>query len=144
MERQGKGKYMSINRKEKRNKEVKAMEDECRAILDSSDKTFEEMNDEIVSLHRKNLRSIKYTGTPENIKEIESLVSIWDYSEVVCKKKSSDSIDYFSCLNLNTPTFSPFDYIKINDYVEEWYDSVDAENKILLLVIHTDNQEETL
>jgi hypothetical protein len=45
---------------------------------------------------------------------------------------------------LNTPTFSPFDYIKINDYVEEWYDSLDAENKILLLVIHTDNQEETL
>jgi hypothetical protein len=41
---------------------------------------------------------IKYTGTPENIKEIESLVSSWDYSEVTCKKKISDSIDYFSCL----------------------------------------------
>ena len=135
---------MGINRKEKRNKEVKAMEDECRAILDSSDKTFVEMNDEIVLLQRKHLKSIKYTGTPENIKEIEGLVSSWDYSEVNCKKKISDSIDYFSCLNLNTTTFSPFDYIKINDYVEEWYDSVDAANKILLLVIHTDNQGETL
>jgi hypothetical protein len=39
------------------------MEDECRAILDSSDKTFVEMNDEIVLLQRKHLKSIKYTGT---------------------------------------------------------------------------------
>jgi hypothetical protein len=39
---------MSFGDKEKRNKEVKAMEDECRAILESSDKTFEEMNDEIL------------------------------------------------------------------------------------------------
>jgi hypothetical protein len=67
-------------------------------ILDSSDKTFEEMNDEIVSLHRKNLRSIKYTGTPENIKEIESLVSSWDYKEVVCKRLCPDGIPSFSTL----------------------------------------------
>ena len=135
---------MSFGDKEKRNKEVKAMEDECRAIFESSDKTFEEMNDEIVSLHRKNLRSIKYTGTPENIKEIESLVSSWDYSEVTCKKKSSDSATSFSRPNCDPSTFSPFDYIKINDYVKEWYDSQASDKKVILLVIHTDNQGETL
>jgi hypothetical protein len=41
-------------------------------------------------------------------------------------------------------TFSPFDYIKINDYVREWYASEASKKKVLLLVIHTDNQGETL
>ena len=135
---------MSFGDKEKRNKEVKAMEDECRAILDSSDKTFEEMNDEIVLLQRKHLKSIKYTGTPENIKEIESLVSSWDYKEVVCKRLCPDGIPSFSTLLYKKSNFLPLSYIEYNDSVEEWYDSVNAEVKILLLVIHPDNSRYTL
>jgi hypothetical protein len=50
------------------------------------------------------LKSIKYTGTPENIKEIEDLVSSWDYSEVNCKEKSRDFMDYFSLLNCDPST----------------------------------------
>jgi hypothetical protein len=58
------------------------------------------------------------------------------------------SVSYEACipqhLNCDPSTFSPFDYIKINDYVEEWYASEASEKKVLLLVIHTDNQGETL
>ena len=135
---------MSINRKEKRNKEVKAMEDECRFMINSSGKEIQDMCAEVYKLHRKHLKSIKYTGTPENIKEIEDLVSSWDYCEVTYKKKSRYTIDYFSNLNCDPSTFSPFDYIKINDYVEEWYASEASDKKVLLLVIHPDNQGETL
>ena len=135
---------MSINRKETRNKEVKAMEDECRFLLDSSDKEIQDICAEIYMIHRVNLRSIRYTGTPENIKEIEGLVSSWDYSEVTCNRINSDATASFSRINCDPSTFSPFDYIKINDYVREWYASEASKKKVLLLVIHTDDQGETL
>jgi hypothetical protein len=57
----------------------------------------------IVLLQSKNLKSIKYTGTPENIKEIESLVSSWDYKEVVCKRLCPDGIPSFSTLLYSFP-----------------------------------------
>jgi hypothetical protein len=97
------------------------MEDECRAILDSSDKTFEEMNDEIISLQMKNLKSIKYTGTPENIKEIESLVSSWDYKEVVYKRQSRDSIPSFNHLFYKKSNFSPISYIIFNSLFHSFF-----------------------
>jgi hypothetical protein len=45
------------------------------AAISKTRKHLQRKYDEIVSLQRKHLKSIKYTGTPENIKEIESLVS---------------------------------------------------------------------
>jgi hypothetical protein len=90
----------------------------------SSDKTFVEMNDEIVLLQRKHLKSIKYTGTPENIKEIDELVSSWDYKEVVCKRQSRDSVPSFNHLFYKKSNFSPISYIEYNDSVEEWYQFV--------------------
>jgi hypothetical protein len=43
------------------------------------DKTEKEVNDRINLLYKKNLRSVRYTGTPESRKEINELVSRWDF-----------------------------------------------------------------
>ena len=67
----------------KRNRQVKRMEREVESLLSeyfrTYDKTEKEVNDRINLLYKKNLRSVRYTGTPESRKEINELVSRWDF-----------------------------------------------------------------
>jgi hypothetical protein len=61
------------------------------------------------------------------------LVSSWDYKEVIYKRQSRGSVPSFNHLFYKKSNFSPLSYIEYNDSVEEWYDSIDAKTKIILL-----------
>jgi hypothetical protein len=49
------------------------MELEVQSILSSTGgtRTLKDMRDEVGLLHKEHLKSVKYTGTPENCKEIQ-------------------------------------------------------------------------
>jgi hypothetical protein len=128
-------KSTSTIKKEKRNAEVKAMELEVQSILSSAmGTTLKEVYDEVDLLHKKHLKSIRYTGTPENIKEIEDLVSSWDFEYISRRSFEFDYPSYTICRpareNIGYSDVSIFDYIEINDYVFEAYDSTNKVIKI--------------
>jgi hypothetical protein len=124
--------------KEKRNAEVKYMENEVHIILSSKTGTsIEGMCHEVDSLHKTKLRFVRYTGEPENIKEIEDLVSSWDFKYIVRRETGlygstfrtvcSPSYDF------DSDTFKIFNYINTGDYVKEAYESMGTTDKILLI-----------
>ena len=121
--------------KEKRNAEVKAMELKVQSILSSkTGTTLKEVYDEIDLLHKKHLKSVKYTGTPESIKEVEDLVYSWDFEYISRRSFEFDYPSYTICRptreNIGYSDVSIFDCIKINDYVFEAYDSTNKVIKI--------------
>ena len=137
---------MSFGDKEKRNKEVKAMEVKAIDLLSTfyrTDKTIEDVCAEVHLLHKKHLKRVKYTGTPENTKEIEDLASSWDFCRVLYKRHRDSGVS-FDHITYNHSTFSPLNYININDYVEESYESEATKEKVLILEINPNNQGETL
>jgi hypothetical protein len=124
--------------KEKRNAEVRAMEDEVHIILSSKTGTsIEDICDKVDLLHKTKLRFVKYTGTPENIKEIEDLVSSWDFEYIVRRETGWRGSTFDTVCNssydFDSDIFKIFDYIKIGDYVYEAYDSMGTKNKIILI-----------
>ena len=126
---------MNKIKKERRDAEVKAMEDEVQSILSSAmGTTLKEVYDEIDLLHKKHLKSIKYTGTPESIKKVEDLVSSWDFEYISRRSFKFDFPFYETCRpnseNIEYSDVSIFDCIKINDYVFEAYDSTNKVIKI--------------
>jgi hypothetical protein len=50
---------------------------------------------EVDSLHKTKLRFVRYTGEPENIKEIEDLVSSWDFKYIVRRETATSSFSLF-------------------------------------------------
>jgi hypothetical protein len=124
--------------KKKRNAEVKDMEDEVHIILSSKTGTsIEDICDKVDLLHKTKLRFARHTGEPENIKEVEDLVSSWDFKYIVRRETGlygstfrtvcSPSYDF------DSDTFKIFKYIKIGDYVKEAYESMGTTDKILLI-----------
>jgi DNA helicase IV len=69
-------------------KEIK----EIVSLLDKTDLITERPFNEIKLLHKKNLRSVQCTGTPENVKEIDELVSSWDFKRVLSLTSISISL----------------------------------------------------
>ena len=124
--------------KEKRNAEVKAMEDEVHIILSSKTGiSIEDICDKVDLLHKKKLRFVKYTGEPKNIKEVDDLVSSWDFKYIVRRETGWYGSTFHTVCSpsydFDSDTFKIFDYIKIGDYVYEAYDSMDTKDKILLI-----------
>ena len=132
-------KSTSTIKKEKRNAEVKDMELKVQSILSSTGgtRTVEDICDEVDLLHKKHLKSVKYTGTPESIKEVEDLVSSWDFEYISRRSFEFDYPSYTICRptreNIGYSDVSIFDYIEINDYVFEAYDSMSTVDKILII-----------
>ena len=111
------------------------MELKVQSILSSAmGTTLKEVYDEVDLLHKKHLKSIRYTGEPENIKEIEDLVSSWDFKYISRRSFKFDFPFYETCRptreNIGYSDVSIFDYIEINDYVFEAYDSTNKVIKI--------------
>ena len=129
---------MSTIKKEKRNVEVRAMELEVQSILSSTrgTRTLKDMRDEIDLLHKEHLKSVKYTGTPESIKEVEDLVSSWDFKYITRRNFELPDPSYtIGRINYADKYhgLSIFDCIEINDYVSEAYEYMSAVDKIIII-----------
>jgi hypothetical protein len=65
---------------------------------------------------------------PESIKEVEDLVSSWDFEYIVRRETGWRGSTFDTVCNssydFDSDIFKIFDYIKIGDYVYEAYDSM--------------------
>ena len=136
---------MSMTKKEKRNIEVSGMEKEIKEIVSllyKTDLITERPFNEIKLLHEKNLRSVQCTGTPENIKEIDELVSSWDFKRVLCKKHHFKNMEEYRVSYEDIwcpPDSSDFyvhQYIQNGDYIREEYISIQSLEKVLIIDIN--------
>jgi hypothetical protein len=114
-----------MTKKEIRNIEIDKVVIECKykchntlkAVFGSVDdrELTDIVNENLKSIFNGKLKSARFTGTPESIREIEDLTCNWDYSEIALSISISlisffVILIYFSFIYYNNHTKNRFNY----------------------------------
>ena len=140
---------MSIVDKKIRNIEIEKVMIECKsrcyntlkAVFGSVDdrELTNIVNENLKSIFNGHLKSIRFTGTPENVKEIEDLTCNWDYSEIVFLSVNPNTLCFSKEMTCNDFALSIFDYIEVGDCIKERCNHESVNEKALIVEIHPAN-----
>jgi hypothetical protein len=141
---------MSIGDNEIRNIEIEKVMIECKskcfnimkAVFDSVDdrQLTDIVNENMKSIFNGHLKSIRFTGTPENVKEIEDLTCNWDYSEIVFLSVDIKTLCFSKEMTCNSDfALSIFEFIEIGDCIREYCNPFNTKKKALIVEINPSN-----
>ena len=141
---------MSFGDKEIRNIEIEKVMIECKsrcyytmkAVFDSVDgrELTDIVNENLKSIFNGKLKSIRFTGTPENVKEIEGLTCNWDYSEIVFLSVNPMTRCFSKEMTCNSDfALSIFEFIEVGDCIKEYCNTFNIKEKALIVEINPSN-----
>jgi hypothetical protein len=141
---------MSFGDKEIRNIEIEKVMIECKskcyntlkAVFGSVDdrELTDIVNENMKSIFNGKLKSVRFTGTPENVKEIEDLTCNWDYSEIVFLSVDPKTHCFSKEMTCNSDfALSIFEFIEVGDCIKEYCNPLNLKEKALIVEINPSN-----